>query len=51
MLAAIDGSIALEAVNHLRQAVEDLDAWLLELGAHEDGQRAADDARENREDR
>ena len=30
--------------------MEDLDARLLQLGAHEDRQRAADDAREDRED-
>ncbi|MCY1246575.1 hypothetical protein D9M72_598230 [compost metagenome] len=50
MLAAVDGSITLEAVDHLRQTVEDLDARLLQFGAHEHRERAADDARENRED-
>ena len=50
LLAAVDGSVAFEAVDHGGQAVEDLDARLLQLGAHEDRQRAADDAREDRED-
>jgi hypothetical protein len=34
LLAAVDGSIALEAVDHGSQAVEDLDTRLLQLHAH-----------------
>ncbi len=50
VLAAVDGSITLETIDHLGQTVEDLDARLLQFGAHEDRQRAADDAGDDRED-
>ena len=50
VLAAIDGSIAFEAVDHRGEAVEDLDARLLQLHAHDDGHQAADDTRSDRED-
>ena len=42
--------VAVDAVDHRGQAVEDLDARLLQLHAHDDRQRAADDARDDRED-
>ena len=50
VLAGVERGIAFEAVDHRGQAVEDLDARLLQLHAHDDRQDAADDAREDRED-
>ena len=49
VLAGIDRGVAFEAVDHAGKAMEDLDARLLQLHAHSDRQRAADDAGENRE--
>jgi hypothetical protein len=50
VLAAVDGVVALEAVDHLGETGEDLDARLGELPAHHHRQEAADDARDHRED-
>jgi hypothetical protein len=50
VLAAVERRIALETVDHGCEAVEDLDARLLQFHAHEDRQRAADDARHDGED-
>ncbi len=49
LLAAVDGGIALHAINHLGQTVEDLDAGFLKLHAHQNRQKAADNAGEDRE--
>src|SRR5690606_10235995 len=43
VLAGIKSRIALNAINHLCQTMENLDAWLLEFGTHRDGQCAAND--------
>jgi hypothetical protein len=49
VLATVDGGVTLEAIDHGRQAVEDLDAGLLQLHAHGDGEKTTDDARDDRE--
>jgi hypothetical protein len=49
VLATVDGGVALEAVDHGREAVENLDAGLLQLHAHGDGEQTTDDARDDRE--
>ncbi|MNI02157.1 hypothetical protein D3C73_550210 [compost metagenome] len=50
MLAAIDRGIALETIDDRGEAVENLDAGFLQLHAHRDRQKAADNAGHDRED-
>ena len=49
-LAGVDGAVALHAVDHRGQTMEDLNARLGKLPAHHNGQKAADDAGHDRED-
>ncbi len=49
VLAGIEGGIALGAIDHGGETVENLDARLLQLDAHDDRQDAADQAGEDRE--
>ena len=50
VLAVVERLAFRDAVDHLREPVENLDARLLQLHAHGDRERSADDPRDDRED-
>jgi hypothetical protein len=50
VLAVIESGVLRHAIDHLGKTLENLDAGLVQLDTHGDGQRAANDSRDDRED-